>query len=499
MLSPPTASLPRLFLPRQTLFKILLALLPSFLSDRLFPDHKPTYRVHPTSYLDGLRGIASIIVFFCHYTENNFSALTPSHGLNVDRPSSFIQLPYFRIIFSGRPMVHIFFVISGFALSYKPIKALHARDLDKCYTALASSTFRRAFRLFGPCVVSTFMVLCLRQTGYLGPAQGTLMEEVWKWKGAVFHQITWGWDWDRDLKPAYDIHLWTIPIEFAHSMLLFMVVLMLSRVKLHVRMGSVLGLMGYCLMCGKWAGFEFLAGLFLAEVFVLKQEGKKQKEWEGEREGTKERGMVMGPGMLVKGLQVVMILVGLFIGGWPNRSADKTPGISWFLERTPLPFAEMDHLAPQKFWFGLSAVCTVWAVGELDFLRRFFEGGLAQYCGRISYAIYIMHGPVMDTIQASILGHVDIPARGKPGDANFKAALPAAGVKGFFGVKTPTQITLSWFFGMWMIGPFVFWAADVFWRVVDNRIVDWGKRLENWCLDEDTGPSPRSQGYSVAA
>ncbi|KAK0748020.1 acyltransferase family-domain-containing protein [Apiosordaria backusii] len=475
MLSPPTAGLPRLLLPRQTLAKFLLAMLPSFLADRLFPDHRPaSYRVHPTSYLDGLRGIASIIVFFCHYTENNFSALTPSHGLNVDRASSFIQLPYFRIIFSGRPMVHIFFVISGFALSYKPIKALHARDLDKCYTALASSTFRRAFRLFGPCVVSTFMILCLRQMGYLGPAQDTLMEEIWKWKGAVFHQITWGWAWDRDLMPAYDIHLWTIPIEFAHSMLLFMVVLMLSRVKLHIRMASVLGLMGYCLMCGKWAGFEFLAGLFLAEVFVLKQEGRKHKEWEAERE---KEGLT-GPVML---------------------GADKTPGIRWFFEKTPLPFAEMDHLAPQKFWFGLSAVCMVWAVGELDCLRRFFEGGLAQYCGRISYAVYICHGPVMDMIQAYILGHLDIPARGQPGDANFKAALPASGVKGFFGVKTPAQITMSWFIGLWMIGPFVIWAADVFWRVVDNRIVDWGKRLENWCLDEDTGPSPRSQGYSVAA
>lgn len=207
--------------------------------------------------------------------------------------------------------------------------------------------------------------------------------------------------------------------------------------------------------------------------------------------------MVMGLGMLVKGLQVVMILVGLFIGGWLNRSVDKMLGISWFLERMLLLFVEMDYLVLQKFWFGLSVVCMVWVVGELDFLRRFFEGGLVQYCGRISYVIYIMYGLVMDIIQVLILGYVDIVVRGKLGDVNFKEVFFVVGVKGFFGVKMLIQIMLSWFFGMWMIGLFVFWVVDVFWRVVDNWIVDWGKRLENWCLDEDIGFSLRFQGYFV--
>lgn len=418
-------------------------------------------------------------------------------------------------------MVHIFFVISGFALSYKPLKALHARDLGKCYTALASSTFRRPFRLFGPCIVSTFLIMLLRQMGYLKPALDTWTEELWKWKGAVFHQITWPWAWDRDLRPAYDIHLWTIPIEFAHSMLLFMVLLMLSRVRLRIRMGTVLALMAYCLACGKWAGFEFLAGMFLAEVHIL-QAPTRTKAWEStgsyhprDHEETTRQSVV-------KTLQICIILTGLFIGGWPNRDADLTPGIRYFLAQTPTPFGRrvapprgavadplahgyvqtklVDPLAPQKFWFGLSAVAMVWAVGELGALRRFFEAPLAQYCGRISYAVYICHGPVEDLLKALLLGTAAAPARGEPGAANYKPPVPAAGVRGLFGVDTALQITVSWFVGLCLLGPAVVWAADVFWRAVDTPVVGLARRLEAACLDEEEeGGSPAGpQGYSLA-
>ncbi|KAK3984838.1 acyltransferase 3 [Cladorrhinum sp. PSN332] len=496
MLSPPNSALPRV-LPRQSFTRFLRVLLPSFVADRIFPEHRTTYRVHPTSYLDGLRGIAAVIVFFCHYTENNFSALIPSYGLNYDRTSSLVQLPYLRIIFSGRPMVHIFFVISGFVLSYKPVQALHSRDLEKFYTTLASSTFRRAFRLFGPCVVSTFLILCLRQIGYLRPARDTLSEELWKWKGAVFHQVTWPWSWDFDLKPAYDIHLWTIPIEFAHSMLLFMVLLMLSRVKLHLRMASVFALVIYCLMCGRWAGFEFLAGLFLAEIFVIKS--AREKDWES---SDREQAQNSTSAMIIKTAQIAIILIGLFIGGWPNHDADKTPGIRYFNSKTPDPFATMDYLAPQKFWFGVSAVFMVWAIGELDGLKKFFEGPLAQYCGRISYAVYICHGPVMDLFQRALIGRPAVPAHGEQEETDFAAGglLPDSGVKSVFGISTTFQITVSWFVGLWLLGPLVIWAADIFWRAVDDPIVKLGKRLEVACLDDSSEqPNPRSQGYSLAA
>ncbi|KAK3341271.1 acyltransferase 3 [Lasiosphaeria hispida] len=471
-------------------------LLPSFIADFLFPDHKSTWRLHPTSYLDGLRGIASVIVFFCHYTENNYSYLVQSYGIDKEKPSGWIQLPYLRIIFSGRPMVHIFFVISGFVLSYKPIKAVHARDLDMCYTALSSSTFRRAFRLFGPCVASTFIIMCLTQAGYVGKAQASWSAQFWRWKDAVFHQVAWPWAWDKDLRPPYDIHLWTIPIEFAHSMLLFMVILMLSRVRLRIRQAMVFGLMTYCLACGKWAGFEFLGGLFLAEIHIL-QHAQDPKEWEKSEEVQTSRKRLLGS--MKTALCVGVILVGMFVGGWPNRNADKTPGIRYFLARTPLPFAKMENQAPQKYWFGLSAVFIVWSVGELATLKRFFEGPLAQYCGRISYAVYIVHGLALGMFERRILGRPFVPASGTPGAPGFKEAVAGWGVKGYVGVVNTTQMTVGWFVGLCILGPMVIWAADLFWRAIDDPIVRLGRKLELACVDDAEKGSSRNQSYSIMA
>ncbi|KAL2130397.1 hypothetical protein VTI74DRAFT_6525 [Chaetomium olivicolor] len=490
---------------RTSLTRLLRPLLPSFVADELLPSkptatsaEKRTPRLHPTSYLDGMRGIAAIIVFICHYTENNFSALTPSYGLNPHgNRSSPLQLPLLRLVFSGRPMVHIFFVISGFALSYKPLGHLRAGNTEGCYAALASSAFRRPFRLFGPCVVSTALIAVMRQLGWLTTApvwtKETWGDEFAKWRWAVLHQIAWPWAWDRDLRPAYDVHLWTIPIEFAHSMLLFMVILGLARVRKGVRRVAVLGLMGYCLVCGKWAGFEFLGGMLLAEGHVAKM--ARTKGWEGGAYGAGEEGE---PNWVLRAVQILLVVLGLFIAGWPNEDAAKTPGIKHLLAWTPSPFADMDHLAPQKFWFGLSALATVWAVGDLECLRETFESPLAQYCGRISYAVYICHGPVEELSRGWLIGNAFTPAYGEPGALDYEPAMPARGVKGIIGVKTVTQVTLGWFAGLCLFAPLVIWAADVFSRLVDNRIVSLARRLEMVCLD-DAELSPSSQRYSTAA
>lgn len=484
----------------EEMYTMFRSLVPSFVADAVWPDHRTTWKLHPTSYLDGLRGIASVVVFICHYTEENHPSLIPSHGLNPDgSPSSWVQLPFIRILFSGRPMVHIFFVISGFALSYKPVKAIHSRNLDRCFSLLSSSAFRRPIRLFGPCMASTFLIMLLVQAGYLHTPLPTLTEQFWAWKNAVFHGITWPWAWDYDLRPGYDVHLWTIPIEFTHSMLLFLVILVLSRVRQRVRQSAVLLLMAYFLACGKWAAFEFITGMFLAECHLL--QGSHGKLWESSDTLSLA---AYAPAKLLLGtiawtaLHLAIMATAVFIGGWPNFGAEETSGIRYLHALTPEPFASMDPLAPQKFWFAMAAAFAVWSCGELRFVRRFLEGGFAQYCGRVSYAIYIVHGPVLEMFQGFVVGHQYLPSQGEPGTIGFADSKPAAGVKALVGGESPVQRTVAWGVGLFVLAPAVVWAADVFWRVVDNQMVSLGKKAEGWCLDEDVGEYRPRQGFALA-
>jgi peptidoglycan/LPS O-acetylase OafA/YrhL len=470
--------------PRTWLGSFLVALLPSFLADTFRTDHRngKLMRLHPTSYLDGLRGVASLIVFLCHYTENHHGSLVPSYGLNpgTDR-SSPLQLPFVRIIYSGRPMVHLFFVISGFALSYKPLLAIHSGDLARCHAVLASSAFRRPLRLFGPCLASTFLVLLLTQAGLLYKPLPNFSSQLADWMVTVFHAITWPWSWDYDLKPTYDIHLWTIPIEFIHSMLLFVVILMLSPLRKALRLGVVFGLMLYCLCCGRWAGFEFLGGLLIAEVQMTRAgfcyDPTKPCEVSTER----RRGTFAH--MLRLAFHLTLLIPAWFIGGWPNEDAEKTPVIGFLLDHTPYPFNKMDPLAPQKFWFALSATLVVWSLSLLAPARQLLETPTAQYCGRISFAVYLVHGPVLDMFAKQIVGSAYTPHRGVEGAPEFQPSTVGSGVRGLIGVDAPMQRTLAWFLGLFVLAPIVIWTADLFWRFVDVAIVAMARRLEEWCVE----------------
>ncbi|KAF3764531.1 hypothetical protein M406DRAFT_291644 [Cryphonectria parasitica EP155] len=459
-------------------------LVPSFAADALWPDHKSplaTHRLYPTSYLDGLRGLAAVVVFFCHYTEENHQYLIPTYGLNVDHISSFLQLPFLRSLYSGRPMVHIFFVISGFVLSYKPLREIHARDLERCWAALASSTLRRPFRLLGPCIVSTAIIGVMIQMRLLYRPLPSNSMQFWAWVDAVFHQITWPWAWDFDLRPAFDVHLWSIPIEFAHSMLLFLTILMLSRLRQRVRTPAMFLLLAYTVACGKWAAMEFYAGMILADIHIRRSAEAKARHYENPAELAP---VIEGPALHYI-VHILLLLGAFYVQGWPNFDAHRSPIIRWLYNHTPPSFPPVDNLTPQKFWFAVQAIAMVWTCGELRPVRHFLEGPIPQYCGHISYALYIVHGPVLELLQRAVVGTLYQPPMAAPGLPGYRPEVLPRGLKGLIGVETATQRTIVWVLGLMILSPMVVWAADVFWRLVDIPMIRLARTVETWMVETE--------------
>lgn len=119
--------------------------------------------------LDGLRGVACFLVFNYHFLWPWTPLIMLGYGARPPKsPEPFenwAQLPIICLLHRGRPMVAIFFAISGYVLCRHIQRAIHQRRLDEAYRKLSSAVFRRIFRLYLPCTISMFTVALLAQAG----------------------------------------------------------------------------------------------------------------------------------------------------------------------------------------------------------------------------------------------------------------------------------------------------------------------------------------------
>jgi hypothetical protein len=147
---------------------IAMGLIPSFLRKSNVGNQR---RLSPTAYLDGMRGLAALFVFLCHYSYTCF-VITVGYGYgNPGENTSILQLPIIRLLYSGPPMVCVFFIISGYALSLKPLKQIRARQWDNFLTTMSSSLFRRGLRLFIPTFSSCLLVFVMLRLGWYEPTR----------------------------------------------------------------------------------------------------------------------------------------------------------------------------------------------------------------------------------------------------------------------------------------------------------------------------------------
>lgn len=222
----------------QTTKQILHFLLPSFVhfdsSSDTLTDVEAPKSIHPTAWLDGMRGIAALLVHVYHLSYSTHDVMT---AWTPTGKRDFLRLPLIRFFYNGHFMVSIFFVLSGYALSYKPVKQIRKGDIQPMLEGLASSVFRRWLRLYLPCFFSTLMIVVLLRVSAYDWTRKTAFDdkiltahhevhaqrfETLSKQMAIWGSAFWAFANPFMRTPIYiDGHLWTIPLEyvsvFAHS------------------------------------------------------------------------------------------------------------------------------------------------------------------------------------------------------------------------------------------------------------------------------------------
>ena len=506
------------------LYFLLVPLLPSPLQALLPADPaKPRIlrKIHPTSYLDGLRGVAALIVLQSHFLTNWFYPLRSGY-LNTESDTHLLQLPILRLLYAGRASVAVFFVVSGFVLSYKPLLLARSSNQGAVLQTLSSSVFRRGFRLWIPIVFGTFISALLAYNDLYTPVPNrgelippvfpTLREQLWHWWGDLC--IFWfPWkatvDGNDTVGFAYNGHLWTIPIEFYGSIVVFVTVLGLSGVNrghgwMRIAIGT--GLVGWSLRGGRWDAALFLGGMVCAEWSLMVADGMEGKlpghvlrdyDFEIEMECSLPGSQALHALLriskkaltalrlhlhpfirLLKALKdlslVILLFTSLFLLSYAGESASPGYYHNFLIPYTPSIW-ESVALGHEHFWLCIGALLLLFTLTNSPTMQRPFTWALPQYLGDVSYSLYIVHGMVLFTLGTGLqekwtgaVGKIEWVDNGAGELVEVVVSLEA-------GARVWWRSLVGCVVVNWVV---IFWCADLFWRAVDGRVPGWGRSVE---------------------
>ncbi|KAJ4153985.1 hypothetical protein LMH87_010449 [Akanthomyces muscarius] len=455
---------------RPLLVRFGFFLVPSFLQGRHAREQIRPAKLSPTAYLDGMRGLAALFVFFCHYF---YQAFVIAEGWGAGESNyHFLKLPFVRIWYQGPPAVCLFFVISGYALSYRPLKLARSRSSADFGNALSSLIFRRGIRLYLPTAISTFLIVCLLRIGAYEwtrefASDKTYMKNVvethpQRMEFASDQYLDWAkhmyrfvhvFDWDKyGGSTSYDVHLWTIPVEFRCSLYLFLVLIGTARLQTKFRFLTVGGIMWYVYTQSRWELLLFLCGMVLAEMDLIRGAHKPPPATSDlPVHETPAASRPRWKGVFWSSLSIL----GLYLMCQPDLKGNITPGWIWLHAQIPSWWQEESY----RYYQSIGAVIFALAVGHSPSWQAFFNTGFVQYFGKLSYAIYLMHGPAMHCI----------------GYHWERMAYAITGVDG------------NWYNAGFVLGavfciPTVVWCSDIFWRAVDMPTVKFAKWVESKCI-----------------
>lgn len=361
----------------------------------------PRKKLGPTAYLDGLRGWAAFMVYWQHHQVWARVGISAEHifenAWGWDGNYYFCAFPFIRSLFTGgHCAVAVFFVISGRVLTTKPLSLLYAGDILKFGDSLSSALFRRWLRLYIPCICTTFLYMTMWHVFDIWTAypkhQATWLDELWNWyieiKGFSFVF--------RSIGPTappwltYNFHLWSIPVEFRGSILVYTTMCALAKCTRNSRLLIYLVLIFYFVYIVDSAHYAmFTVGLLYSDLDLLEsfQDLPKifyqVKEFLGRYQGI---------------FWHILFVIGMFLSGVPSLHNDmsslrKSPG--WYLLSFLVPERTLDYKWFFLFWASAIIVATI---PRIFWLKAFFETRFCQYCGRISFALYLVHGPVLWTL-----------------------------------------------------------------------------------------------------
>jgi peptidoglycan/LPS O-acetylase OafA/YrhL len=353
-----------------------------------------------TAALDGLRGLAAFIVlnyhWFLYFYDMNVGYIPNSEHARL------FNLPFLKFLSNGLASVAIFFIISGYALSYKCLKLAQTQSWEKVHYALCSSVFRRFLRLYIPCYVCLLVLAVLFGLGINEPgrphiADGFLGSQFYPptyeslWQAlhvfcVVAVRLANPWTWGEYRPMELESNLWTIPIEFRTSMVLFIFLLGSVRVKRPIRLALTTFVIAWTIYGERNEVVLFLVGSVLADIDINADHHQYPRF--GSVGNKLRHNLSWG----------LLLLFGVYLCSSPNTVADQSTGYHYITR-----ISASLYFWPNWLPWIVGGSVLVYSATKASHFNNFLTSNVIQYLGRISFSLYIVHGSITRLIAYNVV------------------------------------------------------------------------------------------------
>jgi peptidoglycan/LPS O-acetylase OafA/YrhL len=217
-------------------------------------------------------------------------------------------------------------------------------------------------------------------------------------------------------------------------------------------MSLLIGIMTLVIKKDRWEMLLFYCGMFIAELDLILPSSKQYSGISSLRSRSYAAAWIS------------LAIISMYLMSQPDQFYDETPGYIWLSSIIPTWFSEK-----YRYNQTLGSITLVLAVNRLPMLQRPFNLSVVQYFGKISYALYLMHGPIMHVFGYLIQ------------DLAWKLT----------GVETEGAYVVGFLIGAAVNIPLVIWAADLFWRAVDAPSVKFARWVEQSLLVDELTSSTK--------
>ena len=311
------------------------------------------------AHLEGLRGIAALMVLF-----NHLQLMLVEDGLNdllffLEKKTDSYVLSHIahgilNVLFNGEFAIYIFWFLSAYVISIK----LFTKD-DKSYQIRAFT--KRYFRLAVPVIASVLFAYILLGLGFMynqkiyGPESGTWVAEYYLFDPNIFVALKSGL-WNTFFNPGgsvtYNAVLWTMNPELYGSMFIFLLYGIIGNNQ--NRFLFYLSIAVGTFFLAKYWMLTFILGFSLCDLNYSRLSTRIHT--------------IQSQLLKNQKINTILFVALVILGGFPNYYG--------------------------FFYVGISGLI-VFVILKTDRLQTFFQYRLFVWLGRISFGLYLIHLPII--------------------------------------------------------------------------------------------------------